>query len=137
MKTKDIICIVGFIIVTGMLLTGCTTTYQAYPGSALPRQQVAVLKWDSELKRSGSEITVDGNLVRGGVFPPRIALLPGLHTIGFSWPSGEINTSSSMDINVEAGKTYIVMKKIDAWIHNPRSEIGIQEEWSLEIKEQK
>ena len=160
MKTKDILHVVGvslIIIVAGLLFTGCASSYQAYPGSALPRQQVAVLKWDSEFiwgQRFGSEMTVDGNLVRcrggiyphvdgksvqyrGGMYPPSIALLPGWHTIGFSMQSPVfINNSSSRDIYVGAGKTYIA-KRIVEYIHNPRSEYGLQDLWSVEITEEK
>jgi hypothetical protein len=125
MKTKEIIRIVGFsliIVVVGILLTGCATGWQAYNGSALPLNHVAVLKCPQGFSQAvrGNGVYViavdgisttlnwDGSRKRNPYAPASIELLAGHHTIMFLPGIGQNETGDPItkEIDVEAGKVY-------------------------------
>jgi hypothetical protein len=167
MKTKEITSTVGFsliIIVAGILITGCSTcsTYQAFPGPSLPRQQIAILKIDNDHMWVSH---IDGKSLKGrsdwfgrtGIYDHRmISLLPGEHSVGFDYSSAPFNVSYRsinpfyQDINLEAGKTYIAHCKTEfrptaGWTQdptNPNSWTGergagpLNQAWWVEISEE-
>ena len=87
------------LLLTTTLLLGCAV-YQAYPGNARPRAEVAVLfvPWTS--------MTVDGEpVITKNV--SRIELLPGSHVIEwvFVYPN-DFKESKRLEFVAEAGKRY-------------------------------
>ena len=137
MKTKEVIRIIGFsfsIIIATILFTGCVTyqDYQAYDGSVLPRNQVAVVEWAA---LSFGLVQVDNIGFFTRKIPNKMELLPGQHTIKFR-PHGYLTGDTIVrDINVEAGKTYRVrMMILDMHAISPQLSEG---HWDFEIIEEK
>lgn len=130
MTTKQVLRIVGFIlnVVFAGLCNGGTADYQAYPGPALPRNQVAVICFDRTRAFPGAFAMLtdvdNRHLTRGsrsGWVPfrdkaeiPRyidsFELLPGHHTIQLEVNvlsrDKFISRSVTKSIDVGAGKTY-------------------------------
>jgi hypothetical protein len=140
MKAKEIIRAVEFgliIIVVAALFSGCSTQYQAYRGPTLPREQVAVLKsgngFCGEIAQGACWISyVDSSQLPAAY--REIKLLPGKHTITFqflesrSYSTGYMTTftgTTSKDVDVEAGKTYIFVPDAATGAHT----------WDVEITE--
>jgi len=101
------------IVTFAFLLAGCGTTYQAYPGSALPSDQVAILKLEQNTSAPGGVGVrgIDGKQVQCN-YGDAIQLLPGQHTISFIWyiplnPYGPDEYGPVMQtLVVQGGKTY-------------------------------
>ena len=74
---------IAFVVVSVLCISGCTTTYQTYDGPKRSRQAVALV-WE----RDSSVMSIDGINISRGFFvvkPSRLSLLPGEHTIIFSF----------------------------------------------------
>ena len=140
-------------VLLASVLTGCSLpVYKSYTGSALPRNQVAILAlgtvWQPQ-QVNVDLIAVDGRLINdahvsceGRLF--KVELLPGQHTISLipthayfhytADASGHtsVKVSSVIDktFDAEAGKTYVVVTtKIDPYLSDWT--------WNYEITEPK
>jgi hypothetical protein len=129
MKTRGFNLVAGFgLLMAGGLLAGCIGGQrQAYPGPALPQQQIATLKMPQFRKISSREVQVeryplsDLMLYRVDgkkVFDPQmVTLLPGQHNLVFMPGNGMVDcklvdeafmltSQRAYVFNFEAGKTY-------------------------------
>jgi hypothetical protein len=127
MKVKSILSI--FILSAILIVWGCGSgTFRMYSGPRLPKSQVALLRWDSDI----NVILVDGRFV------PRcsqIELFPGDHNVQVGYSSSELRSRKDRLINftAEAGHRYRVRHSIDsssefmhwnAWIEDITSKKG-------------
>ena len=111
MKAKSI-TMIAFSAVSVLCISGCAMTYRTYDGPKRSRETIAFV-WEGD----SSVISIDGIDIPRGFFrvnPSRVSLLPGQHTIIFSFletgndDEDRIGPISPLTVSfeAEAGKHY-------------------------------
>ncbi|XLZ70585.1 hypothetical protein ABT364_01080 [Massilia sp. SR12] len=112
------------ILVAAACLTGCATdNFVSYEGPARPASEVAVIYGaatnDHKILKGLDDgiaiIAVDKKLtsvVWGGNFATKVTVLPGRHYFSLRWAHAGVSAQGKIWIDCEAGKTYVIQRKI-------------------------
>jgi len=118
--TRRISSFILFLFGTMFLFSGCATK-QAYEGSKLPRESVAVIKDSFGVIDGAGILQVDGK--KRGFFDKIVEVLPGEHTLVVQVHSAGVARNKALTFNARAGHVYRVDGKVSrgnaiAWIED-------------------
>ena len=129
---------IAFAVVSVLCISGCAMTYQTYGGPRRSQEAVAFV-WEGHSK----VMSIDGIDIPRGFFrfhPSRLSLLPGQHTIIFSFYQTDSDvddrigptSSLTMTFEAEAGKHYnfkAYRKEEPEYIAQAKGLTGYLEKW--------